>query len=149
MSPFVSAHFKARGRTTSAERARHEVQRDKRRQPFACFSNEEENETGPRLGSRGEAKSGAQRIVKIEPRAKMYTPSSPSRRGGGWLGLRPQAAALISGSPPMRRANCRMRDWSRSPARGARSAGKARITRPFSQTIGARGSTPGIAAEML
>ena len=49
----------------------------------------------------------------------------------------------------MRRANCRMRDCSRSLLSGARSAGKVKITCPFSQTIGARGSTPGIAAEML
>ena len=55
----------------------------------------------------------------------------------------------ISGSAPTRRPNCRMRDKSRSPLSGARSAGKVRITRPLAQTIGARGSTPGIAAEML
>jgi hypothetical protein len=59
------------------------------------------------------------------------------------------ADVRISGSAPTRRPNWRMRDKSRSPLSGARSAGKVRITRPLAQTIGARGSTPGIAAEML
>lgn len=61
----------------------------------------------------------------------------------------PQADVRISGSPPMRRANCLMRDCSRSLLSGARRGGKVRITLPFPQIIGARGSTPGIAAEML
>ena len=40
----------------------------------------------------------------------------------------PQTNALISASPPMRRANCRMRDCSRSLLSGARSVGKVKIT---------------------
>jgi transcriptional regulator of acetoin/glycerol metabolism len=61
----------------------------------------------------------------------------------------PQAGARISGSPPIRRANSLTRDRSRSLLSGARSAGKDRITRPFEHAMGARGNTPGIAAEML
>ena len=59
------------------------------------------------------------------------------------------ADARISGSPPISRANSLIRDRSRSPLSGARSAGKLRITRPLAHAMGARGNTPGIAAEIL
>ena len=42
-----------------------------------------------------------------------------------------------------------MRDWSRSLLSGARSLGNVNMTLPFCWFIGARGNTPGIAAEML
>ena len=53
-----------------------------------------------------------------------------------------QARRGAQESPPINRANWRIRDCRRSPLSGASFAGRVSTTRPLSQIIGARGRTP-------